>query len=185
MNINSSETAIINEISGQHIDDKTDDDIMGFWAEDNQVHYFPKNLHKIFKNLELILISNSQLKEIKQKDLKNYPKLEFLCLDYNKIKVLENDLFNFNPNLLFISISYNNIQQIGPETFSHLKNLNFLWVISNSCIDMYAENNKKNVKKIIMSANHKCTSNYGILIVLILFIIFLVIGLIFCKFLKC
>ena len=143
MNINSTESAAIIEISGQHIDDQTNVDVMGFWAENNKIQYFPRSLHEIFKNLELILITKSQLKAIHQQDLKHFPKLEFLCLDFNEIEVIENNLFAFNPNLIFISISFNNIHQIEPESFSHLKKLNYLWMISNSCINMYSENNLK------------------------------------------
>lgn len=179
MNINSTESAAIIEVTGQHIDDQTNNDVMGFWAKNNKIQFFPRSLHKIFKNLELILIMKSQLKEIHQKDLKYFPKLEFLCLDFNEIEVIEDNLFAFNPNLIFISISFNKIHQIGPDSFSHLKKLNYLWMISNPCINMYAENNLKLIKKALKSSKQVCSKSNEIWIILVVFVIFIIFILFF------
>jgi Leucine-rich repeat (LRR) protein len=188
MNINSSESAVIGEVSGQHFEGQTDQNVMGFLAENNKIQFFPRNLHEIFKNLELILIMRSQLKEIHQKDLKHFPNLEFLCLDFNEIEVIDANLFASNPNLIFISLSFNKIQHVGPESFHKLKKLNYLLMNSNSCIDMYAENDLIEVKHVIKHTKLKCSKNnnfwivFVIVFICVIFVIFTALFAIFCSY---
>jgi hypothetical protein len=87
------------QATGTHVAGKTNDDVQGFNCDECQMEYFPRGLHKTFKNLRGIYIFRAGLKAIFKEDLGSFDKLEVLSLYGNKIEVLEQDLFSGNPNL--------------------------------------------------------------------------------------
>lgn len=114
----------------------------GFWIERNDKKrketfvclYFPKNLEKFFKNVELIIIQHLKLLEITQSDLKPFKELKYLSLENNNISCIERDLFKFNTELRVIKLNSNKIKYIFSAVLDHLVNLKYLWLNSNECI---------------------------------------------------
>jgi Leucine-rich repeat (LRR) protein len=73
------------------------------------IHFFPKNIPKIFPNLQELEITNCKLKEIEAEDLKGLDKLISLKLANNCLRYLPDDLFKHVPNLQYADFSDNNI----------------------------------------------------------------------------
>ena len=100
LNIDSSEKAQIEAISGNHISGKTNDDEIYFWINSNgDVKYFPRGLENFYKNLKGILIIGTSIKEFHQEELKPFDKLEYFQLSTSSFEIVEEGLFDFNPNL--------------------------------------------------------------------------------------
>jgi len=93
-------------------------------------------------NLKLIDISYDYLKEVRQADLKEYPKLVYLMLSNNPIEIIEEGLFDYNPDLIFIGLSYCNIVHIDPKVFDGLVKLDHLWLRGNPCVTRYVKDDR-------------------------------------------
>lgn len=140
----------ITEITGSHLDSKTNADVNIFFIRDSTVKYFPQNLKIFFANLEGILIQKSKLKEIRREDLKIFPELRALELDSNEIIVLEPNLFQFNNKLEWISLYGNQISHVDSQTFDNLiGKLRWFWLHDNTCEFDYAYDNVTKANEII------------------------------------
>ncbi|XP_070501803.1 GATA zinc finger domain-containing protein 14-like [Chironomus tepperi] len=104
----------------------------------NTIHYIPRGISDFFKNLKLLAILNSNLKEIRQIDLKGFPELRGLWLPYNDIEVIEWHLFDFNPKLTEIILMDNRIKIINVNAFQGVKHLEQLDLLRNVCVDAAA-----------------------------------------------
>lgn len=101
----------------------------------NTIHYIPRGIADFFKNLKLLAILNSNLKEIRQIDLKGFPDLRGLWLPYNEIEVIEWHLFDFNPKLTEIILMENRIKIIISNAFDAVTQLGQLDLLRNVCAD--------------------------------------------------
>ncbi|CAG9810030.1 unnamed protein product [Chironomus riparius] len=156
MNIDSPDRAYIESVTGKHLRDKIFDDVEGFEADNLTIHYFPRGLENIFKNLKMIDINNGRLKEIHQSDLKPFSKLVCLELYENDIESLEKGLFDYNPKLEMVWLSSNKIFHVDVNLFDNLVKLTYLSLDANRCISEYAENDTKKVKEIIKYSKQNC-----------------------------
>lgn len=156
LNITSLEIALIDSITGLHQPGKTDEDDIYFDVIGNIVHYFPKGLEKLFKNIRGISIIACGLKEVNQNDLKFYPQLEYLDLSENNIEKLNNGLFDFNPQLEVICFDLNKIFRIETMVFESLTKLHTLDLSENTCIDEFTDFNTDKVRKITETAKKRC-----------------------------
>jgi len=157
VNITSLDAAQVDSISGQHLTGYNNDNVEAIDVyQKGQVHYFPRGLNKIFKNLKGISIGGTGLKEIHQSDLKDFPKLKNLFLYENDLEIIEENLFKFNPNLEFIDLSSNKISHIDPNVFDKLTKLKTLDLKSNTCINMSIEYNRTAIQRVIKKAKEQC-----------------------------
>ncbi|KAL7013698.1 hypothetical protein ACKWTF_015535 [Chironomus riparius] len=104
----------------------------------NTIYYIPRGISDFFKNLKLLAIVNSNLKEIRQIDLKGFPELHGLWLPYNEIEVIEWHLFDFNPNIIEIILMENRIKIINSNAFDAVVLLGQLDLLRNVCVDKAA-----------------------------------------------
>lgn len=135
LNITSPELAVIESASGMEKRNQTNDDVEILIASSLNIHFFPRGLEKVFKNLIKVWLPNNEIKEIHKEDLKPLPKLEYLDLKYNKIEAIEDGLFDYNPKLRIINLKGNKISRIAENVFSNLTGLLYLDLSENSCID--------------------------------------------------
>jgi hypothetical protein len=117
---------------GTHTGDKENDDVTEFQLHStpNLVH-FPKNLDKVFPDLEAIAIYYTELQAITQDDLKIFPRLKIAYFAHNQLKVITADTFRFNPKLERINLDNNLILHIEPQTFDGLRKLAVLYIQGN------------------------------------------------------
>ncbi|XP_070493049.1 putative leucine-rich repeat-containing protein DDB_G0290503 [Chironomus tepperi] len=158
--ITSIDAAQIDSVTGTHLTGYNNDNVEVFYVFGiGQIHFFPRGLNKIFKNLKGIYIYFTGLKEIHQSDLKHFLNLKVLSLSGNSLEILENDLFEFNPDLEDIYLYSNKISHIDPNVFDKLTKLKTLYLSSNACIDMDAYNNSTAVQNVITTAKNQCTTS--------------------------
>jgi len=159
-NIRTEESAVISKVSGRHEDSKSNDDVLGIYAQGKTMQIFPKGLDKIFKNLKMIFFQNCQLKEVHQSDLKVFPDLVIFALIANQIEVIEEGLFDYNPKLEAVSFAAESrIIHIDPNVFDHLNELSYFFFISVPCIDQIISNSKEGVQEAIKVVKSKCSSS--------------------------
>jgi len=158
VNITSLDEAQIDSIYGTHLTGYNNDNVEGFSVAQGQIHYFPSDLNKFFKNLKGISISSTGLKEIHQRDLKDFPKLMNLYLYSSDLEIIEENLFEFNPNLDLMSLNTNKITHIDPHVLDRLLKLKTLYIFQNTCINMATSNNQTALQNIIRTAQLQCTN---------------------------
>lgn len=126
-----------------------------FHAYQKTIKFIPENLGEIFENLIFFSAEFSGLSEIRQNDLKQFPKLKIFYLHDNNIEHLESNLFMYNPNLTWIRLWHSKIKYIDPHAFNGLPNLNYLDLDNNLCIHSQATG-KNAVQNLISTAVGKC-----------------------------
>lgn len=119
---------------GPHLDNKTNEDVRGIALSHCKIKCFPRELTKIFPNMDHIAI-NGGLKEISKDDLSGFKKLKFLDLQGCEIAELSGDLFENTPNLELIYLSHNRISKIGRKVLEPLMSLKYISFHGNDNID--------------------------------------------------
>lgn len=99
------------------------------------LHYLPKGIAKLFPGLLSLDISDSDLKSLKQADLKPFTKLQELALVSNDLETLDDNLFAFNTELVFVNFSFNKIKIVGEGILTPLTKLQSALFKGNDCID--------------------------------------------------
>ena len=149
----------ITSANGTHLKNKSNNDVTAYYSAGKIIEYFPKKLNQVFVNLKLIDISYDYLKEVRQADLKEYPKLVYLMLSNNPIEIIEEGLFDYNPDLIFIGLSYCNIVHIDPKVFDGLVKLDHLWLRGNPCVTRYVKDDKDYVGDLKKLMKDICVDN--------------------------
>lgn len=114
VSIKSPETKIT-RIIGDHIEGKNDDDVNMLLFDSSEVHFFPRGLDKIFKNLTGIMILSCGLKRITRNDLVGLTNLKYLTLDDNQLRLLSPDLFVGMNKLKHIAIRNNKLRILSSK----------------------------------------------------------------------
>lgn len=125
---------VLNITQPPHSESKTHSDVNCLNITNKVVHYFPADIEKSFDNLEAIIVRNSELKEIHEKNLKPFIKLRYLNLRDNQLKFIEKDLFNYNKKLKFINLEGNKFTKTNFDwsAFINLSELNLLYIFEKS-----------------------------------------------------
>lgn len=158
LNINLQYLTFIESSSGSHSSSKSNNDVLGFQADNKHIEYFPSGLDYIFVNLQLISISYGRIKEVHRTDLRPFPKLITIYLDNNDIEVIEDNLFGFNPDLQAVSFVSNKLVHVGQRAFDNLNQLRYLWLNKNPCIDGEAFNDTALVRKLVQNVKSQCVN---------------------------
>jgi len=132
-------------------------EINGFRAANKNIFYLPQFEEDTATSMQALSILNSQLKEVRQENLKPLVNLLILDLTANEIEKLDANLFRFNDDLKVIVLSKNRIRFIDPSTFSNLKNLESLQLKPNNCYSKSSKN-KNEVLKIIEEIEEACNN---------------------------
>jgi hypothetical protein len=74
------------------------------------MEYLPSGFDNFFTGITNVKIYNTQLKEIKKENLKQFKDLYRLSITYNDLTSVDHDLFEHNPNIHLVDLSYNKIQ---------------------------------------------------------------------------
>lgn len=104
--------------------------------ESSALTTFPKGIEKSFPEIEGIQIGPSQIKLIKQSDLKPFRQLKVFCLHTSELETVDEDLFDFNLELLEFHFEGNKIKHVGVGFFNALTKLQTADFNKNLCINM-------------------------------------------------
>ena len=118
-NIKERETSI-SSIAGRHYLDKNNCDVEVVEFKNTMVHYFPRNLHKVFPRLKILMINACGLQEINHEDLQGLEKLTTLNLYYNQLQTLPDNLFSEMKSLKRISFWHNELGKFSSEVLAPL-----------------------------------------------------------------
>jgi len=111
---------------GQLIDGTTNMDVIHVEFNRCTVTKVPQGLTKIFPNLRILEIWNSNLTKICKNDLVEYKNLKELKCSLNEIEILPSRLFEDFKNLEWISFYKNKLKVIVPNIFDGLNNLKYV-----------------------------------------------------------
>lgn len=139
-----------------HIENKSNLDVGSIWMDNTKIFFFPIHLEKIFPNLIAISITNCNMIEIHQADIKSLPQLQAIDLSDNKITVLENDLFKFNLNLNRLNLSGNKIIEVKLNVFEGMENLINLNFEQNLCYSGSAKAVRSAVESLVSDLMSYC-----------------------------
>lgn len=125
-----------------------------FWIEHKNVKFVPRDIIRVYKNLDSLVLKNASISEISQDDMRPFPRLREIYLQNNQISSLSANLFELNPNLRIVHIPDNKITNID-GTFNNLKYLYILRLNRNLCIDSSAET-YTDVRALVQKAANSC-----------------------------
>lgn len=127
--------------SGQHLTDKTDDDVRGVAFSHCKFASFPRGISESFPNVNHITI-NEGLQEISKEDLAEFKNLKFLDLQGCRLVNLSSDLFENSSKLEVIYFSHNKILSIGENLLEPLENLKYIDFTGNPAINLVYDEDK-------------------------------------------
>jgi Leucine-rich repeat (LRR) protein len=134
-------------------------DVEKFYSDNFKWKKLPKNILKVFMNINEIQIINAELPEVTKDDLEVFSKLINLWLYNNKLKYLRDDVFASNLQLETIDLHGNQISHVDPRTFSHLNKLRLLRLERNVCQSLSDALTRSSVVKMVSEIeNTSCTS---------------------------
>jgi hypothetical protein len=149
----------VTSASGSHMPSMSHTDVKGFSSQSKTINFMPRGLNDVFPNLIGVSINDAGMKEIRQSDLKQFPRLRYLYLYKNAITIVERELFKFNPELEHIGLDDNKISQIHPTVFDHLNKLSELSLDLNVCINAYATG-RSHVVNLLRSVKQECPGDF-------------------------
>ncbi|KAL7013278.1 hypothetical protein ACKWTF_015314 [Chironomus riparius] len=112
------------EFIGNHLNCKTSNDVTSIYFLNCNLNKLPKNLSKVFPNLNIIKIQNSKLKTICKNDLSGFKQLKLFHCYNNDIEFVPGNLFEDSKCMEWITIYENNkLKIIEPNLLDKLQNL--------------------------------------------------------------
>lgn len=156
--IKTHDSAQISSVTGRHYHSESNDDVIGFRADNKTIEYFPRGLEKFFKNLQLIEIYYCPIKEIYQADLKSLTNLTYLNIYESDIEVLEQGLFDFNTELIVLGINGNKLIHIDSNVLDNLPKLMHFWFGFVPCFQENISNSRDRINSGIQKVKSQCTN---------------------------
>lgn len=145
-----------NEIMYHHLSGMTNIDVKALIIEHQKVISAPDGIWRVFPNLEIIQITQSELKRISSDAFLNMFELKVLDLSENSIEELDENLFKDNSKLETISFKSNEIKTIAKNIFNHLQSLQSVSFKDNDCIDDEWTENFDEMRKML---EESCSSS--------------------------
>lgn len=133
---------VIEEINGEHLSGKNNQNVQGFLENGWELQYIPSNLAEFFPNLKALLIYGPLLRLVAS-DLKPFPNLVMFTSQGSELTSIDGDFFQHTRKLQIIEVSYGKLQNVGENILSRLNELTRADFRSNSCIQFYAESSQR------------------------------------------
>jgi hypothetical protein len=137
--VNTTNPRIIEDIRGDHMDGKVNQDVRGFLITSQTLNQIPENISDFFPEIQGFICVDANLLTLDSNDLKQFPNLTFFRVMENKIISLDQDVFIFNPNLHYIDFDTNLLENVGLNLLDHLQHLEEADFSNNSCISKNAD----------------------------------------------
>lgn len=131
----SDDERILTEVTGIHQINKTDLDVLTLTLYKVNCPFIPKNIDRIFPNLEGLQFQYANTSTIASSDLRPFPQLKVLLFRSNGLRFLDADLFRYNPNIEWIDFFDNEIKFVGFNLLDGMTKLADVYFSLNTCID--------------------------------------------------
>lgn len=138
--INSNNLRVIEDVRGNHLEDKGNLDVQGFVLSDQVLGQIPENFDEFFPEIKGIIFVGVELEHLTFYDLHQFPKLLFLRVMNNKLVRLDHDLFKYNPDLYYVDFDSNLLEATGANLLANLHFLQEADFRNNPCINKLADN---------------------------------------------
>ncbi|KAG5667928.1 hypothetical protein PVAND_015893 [Polypedilum vanderplanki] len=127
----------IGEISGTHLQDKTEINVGGWSIKEKIIFRIPTNFLENFPRLTDLKIDQTPIRYLRATDLGplNFTLVHF-ALTNSKLEIIEKETFNDFGALLIIDLQGNSIFYIESTVFDGLLNTLFIDITDNKCIDL-------------------------------------------------
>jgi hypothetical protein len=136
--VNNTNPEFIEEVSGDHLPGKTNNDVNGFASRGQKYKSVPRDINKFFPNVTLFNFYAAAFKAISASDLKPFPDLTVFSAVLGEITSIDSDLFVHNPKIHTIDFYENRLQHVGFNLLGDLKSLRRVDFMNNPCIDRIA-----------------------------------------------
>lgn len=137
--IDDDDSGVLESVTGEHLEEKTNDDVLLLNIFQHNMSFVPKNIIDFFPNLKGINWHDSDLAAISAEDLKPFPQLKYLGIRFTPLKTLDSDLFQYTPNLQYITFAGSKIHHVGANLVTNLKDLKILDFTNCECIHKMAK----------------------------------------------
>lgn len=124
----------ISKFIGEHVEGRSNKDVTAIVTDKSAFQYFPRNLHKIFPNLETLDFSKCGVLHITRNDLVGLENLEDFNLNKNKLSSLPSDLFT-GMNIRELRLQGNRIEFMSSEVLKPLGRLKYVDFRNNDSIN--------------------------------------------------
>lgn len=128
-------------VSSNHLPGKSNKEVIGLYIRDQSIKVVPKDIAKLYPNINSLSLVNIDLKTIARSDFEPFPQLESLQIQYNFIDSLPNDLLQSTPKLKIVVFKGNHLRYIGVNIFNNLPRLTVANFQKNPCIDLEVVDN--------------------------------------------
>lgn len=81
-----------------------------------QVEHLRSYVCSSLDHLEVLLLDDNVISDLKEQDIAPYPNLRKLNLSFNKMVILPYRIFEFVPKLKALNVSNNSLRNISAET---------------------------------------------------------------------
>ncbi|KAL7012789.1 hypothetical protein ACKWTF_015050 [Chironomus riparius] len=123
--------------SGQHLNDRTNNDVTYVQFDKCTMSKIPKGLTKSFPNMQALCILTANIENISKDDLLEYKNLKRFHFENNNVEFLPGDLFDDFRNLEWISFFGNELKVIEPNLLDGLDNLKYVCLKENQKFDKF------------------------------------------------
>lgn len=124
----------VTEVTGTHLDGKTNKDVKKVLIQHQNCPYLPTNLGSHFENLEVLYVMKSNVSHLTNDDLTGL-KLKIFDVSYNPIKRLHKDYFNGQDLIEIISFYDCELNYVEKGVLDPLVNLKEGHFQFNECVD--------------------------------------------------
>lgn len=159
----SKDNRTVTSVRGAPLSGRNVSDVTYFSIFSRAIYYFPRGIENVFKNVINIQISDAQLLEVVQDDLKPFGNnLKMLWMFKNNLSTLEANLFEFNQNLESLNVSQNYFKTIDAKLFDNLPVLRLFDLSNNFCNisdGLPIAFNRTDVIKVIESIKINCQAS--------------------------
>jgi Leucine-rich repeat (LRR) protein len=126
----------VTSVSGKLMDVLVYENIKSFKVESSpNFEFLPKEIEKIFPNLEKITISRTGLKVLSSDDLKPFSKLKSLVVTESDLEELHPNLFEFNKGIEEVDLKGNKLKHLGVDFLKFASNLKSIDLSDNFCVN--------------------------------------------------
>ncbi|CAG9798479.1 unnamed protein product [Chironomus riparius] len=117
-----------NEISGQHLNGKSNEDVFYIYSYNSGANStnIPSVICQQFPNLDRIQIQRFGIRAVDDYSFSNCKKIQYIYINENYISQIHENSFQNNPDLLRLSLQYNQIAVLPEKLFINLNKLQML-----------------------------------------------------------
>ena len=125
----------ITQITGSHMNNKSNSDVTSFMIKKQQTKYLPSGFMTFFPNLRVFVVKSSHLKYLTRQDLSGAFNLREIIFSHNEIEELNGDTFTGFTLLEKLDMHGNKLKTIGANIFDSIGGLKSANFLSNRCIN--------------------------------------------------